>query len=94
MLNVSIVSRLTSLDSSAAFACLIQDYKDFSRIGSRTMVFHGQDAWRRHPLFQNLWKDPLPGFRPAVIAFGVYLGVEYLYKSATMTRRVEGGHKH
>ncbi len=44
------------------------------------MPFHGQDAWRRHPLFTNLWKDPLPGFRPAVIVFGVYMVGEYAYK--------------
>eukprot|EP00571_Detonula_confervacea_P016761 CAMPEP_0172297494 /NCGR_PEP_ID=MMETSP1058-20130122/493_1 /TAXON_ID=83371 /ORGANISM="Detonula confervacea, Strain CCMP 353" /LENGTH=119 /DNA_ID=CAMNT_0013006651 /DNA_START=281 /DNA_END=641 /DNA_ORIENTATION=- len=44
------------------------------------MPFHGQDAWRRHPLFTNLWKDPLPGFRPAVIVFSVYMIGEYAYK--------------
>lgn len=44
------------------------------------MPFHGQDAWRRHPLFTNLWKDPLPGFRPAVIVFGAYMVGEYAYK--------------
>jgi hypothetical protein len=46
----------------------------------KNMPFHGQDAWRRHPLFTNLWKDPLPGFRPAVIVFGVYMVGEYAYK--------------
>ena len=46
----------------------------------KTMPFHGQDAWRRHPLFTNLWKDPLPGFRPAVIVFSVYMLGEYAYK--------------
>lgn len=44
------------------------------------MPFHGQDAWRRHPLFLNLWKDPLPGFRPAVMVFGAYMVGEYAYK--------------
>ena len=44
------------------------------------MPFHGQDAWRRHPLLSGLWKDPLPGFRPAVIVFSVYMVGEYAYK--------------
>eukprot|EP00580_Thalassiosira_gravida_P001259 CAMPEP_0201602412 /NCGR_PEP_ID=MMETSP0492-20130828/3150_1 /ASSEMBLY_ACC=CAM_ASM_000837 /TAXON_ID=420259 /ORGANISM="Thalassiosira gravida, Strain GMp14c1" /LENGTH=70 /DNA_ID=CAMNT_0048065917 /DNA_START=72 /DNA_END=284 /DNA_ORIENTATION=- len=43
------------------------------------MPFHGQDAWRRHPLFTNLWKDPLPGFRPALVVFSVYMVGEYAY---------------
>jgi len=53
------------------------------------MVFQGQDAWRRHPLFRNLWKDPLPGFRPAVIAFGIYLGAEYAFKYATSPPKIK-----
>lgn len=44
------------------------------------MVFQGQDAWRRHPLFVNLWKSPFPGFRKAAIIYGVYLGFEYSYR--------------
>ena len=52
------------------------------------MVFQGQDAWRRHPLFTNLWKDPFPGIRPAIIIFGAYLGAEYIYKSITTPKRV------
>lgn len=44
------------------------------------MPFHGQDAWRRHPLFNNLWKDPLPGIRPAIVVFSVYMAGEYAYK--------------
>lgn len=52
------------------------------------MVFKGQDAWRRHPLFNNLWKDPFPGIRPAILIFGVYLGVEYAYKTITTPKRV------
>lgn len=50
------------------------------RLLSTIMPFHGQDAWRRHPLFTNLWKDPLPGFRPAVMVFGAYMVGEYAYK--------------
>jgi hypothetical protein len=45
------------------------------------MVFKGQDAWRRHPLFTGLWKSPLPGFKYAVGIYGAYLGAEYLFKS-------------
>jgi hypothetical protein len=42
------------------------------------MVFKGQDAWRRHPLFQGLWKSPFPGFRNAVVLYGIYYGLEKL----------------
>jgi hypothetical protein len=45
------------------------------------MVFKGQDAWRSHPLFQGLWKSPFPGFRNAVLIFGVYMIVDYGLKS-------------
>ncbi len=45
------------------------------------MVFQKQDAWRNHPLFTNLWKSPLPGFRYAVIIYAVYLGAELTYKA-------------
>ena len=44
------------------------------------MPFHGQDAWRRHPLFTNLWKNPLPGFKPAVIVFSAYMVADYSYR--------------
>jgi hypothetical protein len=44
------------------------------------MVLRGQDAWRRHPIFQ--WKvlDMFPGIREGVAAFGVYVVAEYAYK--------------
>eukprot|EP00540_Astrosyne_radiata_P016171 CAMPEP_0116828582 /NCGR_PEP_ID=MMETSP0418-20121206/3729_1 /TAXON_ID=1158023 /ORGANISM="Astrosyne radiata, Strain 13vi08-1A" /LENGTH=56 /DNA_ID=CAMNT_0004457473 /DNA_START=200 /DNA_END=370 /DNA_ORIENTATION=+ len=45
------------------------------------MVFQGQDAWRRHPLFMNLWKDPFPGFRKAAMVYGAFMIVEFAYKS-------------
>jgi hypothetical protein len=47
----------------------------------KAMVFKGQDAWRSHPLFQGLWKSPFPGFRNAVLIFGVYMIVDYGLKS-------------
>jgi hypothetical protein len=46
-----------------------------------SMVFQGQDAWRRHPLFLNLWKDPLPGFKKAVLIYGAFLAGEFVYKT-------------
>ena len=52
------------------------------------MVFQGQDAWRRHPLISGCWKDPLPGFRPAVIVFGTYCLMEYAYKKFNKPKRV------
>ena len=45
------------------------------------MPFQGQDAWRRHPLLSGLWKDPLPGLRPAAVVFSAYLVGEYCYKA-------------
>ena len=47
------------------------------------MVFQGQDAWRRHPMFQGLWKSPFPGFQKAAAIYVVYMGVEYAYKVST-----------
>lgn len=51
------------------------------RNGKSTMVFKGQDAWRSHPLFQGLWKSPLPGFRNAVVIYGVYMVANYAVQS-------------
>jgi hypothetical protein len=45
------------------------------------MVFQKQDAWRRHPLFTNLWKEPLPGLKKAVVIYGVYFCFETVYKN-------------
>ena len=45
------------------------------------MVFKGQDAWRNHQLFQNLWKKPFPGLKQAVVIYAVYLGAEFTYKT-------------
>lgn len=56
------------------------------------MVFQGQDAWRRHPLFTNLWKSPFPGFKQAAVIYGVYLGVEYSYRFLTAPPGPEGYH--
>jgi hypothetical protein len=47
----------------------------------KNMVFKGQDAWRNHRLFQGLWKSPFPGFRNAVVIYGVYLGAQYAAKA-------------
>lgn len=45
------------------------------------MVFKHQDAWRNHKVFQGLWKDPFPGFKKAVVIYGIFLGCEFAYKS-------------
>jgi hypothetical protein len=47
------------------------------------MVFQGQDAWRRHPMFVGIWKDPFPGIKKAAVIYGVYLGCEYTYRYLT-----------
>jgi len=44
------------------------------------MVFQSQDAWRRHPKFLNLWKNPFPGAGKAAVIYAVYLGCEYTYR--------------
>jgi len=51
------------------------------------MNFRGQDAWRRHPFISGLWKEPFPGLKPAIVAFGIFLAVDYALKPA-------GGHGH
>jgi hypothetical protein len=51
------------------------------------MVFQGQDAWRRHPIFLNLWKDPLPGFKKAIVIYGLFVVGEYGYRYLTMPAR-------
>ena len=48
------------------------------------MNFRGQDAWRRHPLFQNLWRSPFPGLKPAIVVFSAIVGIEYAYKYITL----------
>jgi hypothetical protein len=44
------------------------------------MIFKGQDAWRTLPIFQGLWKSPFPGFRNAVVIYGVFAGAEWFAK--------------
>ena len=41
------------------------------------MVFRGQDAWRRHPVFKYKFADVFPGMREASVLFVAYLGVEW-----------------
>jgi hypothetical protein len=47
------------------------------------MVFQGQDAWRSHPLFKNLYRNPLPGIQKAAVIYAVYFGFEYTYRYIT-----------
>ena len=44
------------------------------------MVFRGQDAWRRHPIFTWKFVNVFPGLREGAAAFGVYVAAEYVYK--------------
>ena len=43
------------------------------------MVLQGQDAWRAHPVFRNLWRHAFPGFRLGAMAFGVFVVAETAY---------------
>jgi NADH-ubiquinone oxidoreductase B12 subunit family len=52
------------------------------------MVFQHQDAWRRHPLFTNLYRNPFPGFQKAVVIFGVYLVLETGFRYANAPARI------
>ncbi|CAM9867885.1 unnamed protein product [Heterosigma akashiwo] len=45
------------------------------------MVFAGQDAWRKHPMITGCAKNPIPGIRPAIGIFAVYLVGDFLKKS-------------
>jgi len=57
------------------------------------MVLQGQDGWRKHPMLNNLWrKNPLPGFKWAALVYGTYMGVEFIYKSATAPKKVAMKH--
>ena len=58
------------------------------------MVFKGQDAWRSHPLFQGLWKSPFPGFRNAVVIYGVYMGAQYAMKALGGSSTTTSSHHH
>lgn len=40
------------------------------------MVLHGQDAWRQHPIFRNLWRSAFPGVRLGFAAFVAFTVVE------------------
>lgn len=58
------------------------------KYSTQIMVLRGQDAWRNKKIFRNLWRDPLPGIRPAIAIYVTYLGLEYAYKSITTPKRV------
>jgi hypothetical protein len=45
------------------------------------MGFRSQDAWRKHPHLTDLWKDPFPGLKKAVIAFTFYYATEKMFPS-------------
>mmetsp|Transcript_8610 Transcript_8610/g.13206 ORF Transcript_8610/g.13206 Transcript_8610/m.13206 type:complete len:80 (-) Transcript_8610:413-652(-) len=54
------------------------------------MVFKGQDAWRKHPMISNCWKNPLPGLGAAVAIFSVYLALDFGFKKLTGPVHVHG----
>lgn len=58
------------------------------------MVLQGQDAWRQHPVFRNLWRSAFPGFRLGAMAFGAFVVVETAYKlvSPAPAHGHHGGH--
>ena len=56
------------------------------------MIFKGQDAWRTLPIFQGLWKSPFPGFRNAVVIYGLYAGAEAFAKSQGFLGPPSGHH--
>jgi len=43
------------------------------------MVFAAQDAWRKHPVFANCHKNPLPNLRLAVVIFAGIVVADSLY---------------
>ena len=60
------------------------------------MVLGGQDAWRSGPAFRNLhlsWQA-LPGFRPAVAIFGVYLIADWFLKPAAAPMGITSANFH
>ena len=46
-------------------------------------VLRGQDAWRQHAVFQQLWRHAFPGFKYGAIAFGVFWAAEIGYDVLT-----------
>jgi hypothetical protein len=48
------------------------------------MVFRNQDVWRSHPIFHSMHIDKmLPGFRKAVVVFGIYVAADQLHTRLT-----------
>jgi NADH-ubiquinone oxidoreductase B12 subunit family len=45
------------------------------------MVFRGQDAWRKHPIFRWNFIQAFPGLREGAAAFGVYLILDKFFFS-------------
>jgi len=60
---------------------------------SVNMVFQHQDAWRNHKMFKNLWMDPFPGLKKAIVIYGIFMVCEYGYKTITAPPR-KHAHSH
>jgi len=46
------------------------------------------DAWRKHPLLTQLWRDPFPGMRTGAILFAGFCFVEWGWAKMTKEQRV------
>lgn len=47
----------------------------------RTMVFSGQDAWRKYPIFSDCHKNPIPNLRVAVGIFAGLVVADFIYSN-------------
>lgn len=56
------------------------------------MVLQGQDAWRAHPVFKNLWRQAFPGFRLGVTAFAVVVVAQGAYNLISPPKPQFHGH--
>jgi len=54
-----------------------------ARAAAAAMVLRGQDAWRSHPIFRNLWRQAFPGLRLGAAAFVIYTVAETAIDWAT-----------
>eukprot|EP01038_Epipyxis_sp_PR26KG_P005348 gene5348-7419_t len=44
------------------------------------MVLHGQDAWRKNPMFYGHWKKPFPRLKLACGIFSVYVALDIMQR--------------
>ncbi|CAN6450429.1 unnamed protein product [Victoria cruziana] len=51
-------------------------------LGSTGEFFRRRDEWRKHPMLTNQLRHATPGLGIALVAFGIYLVGEAVYKRA------------